>query len=462
MHNKKYKKIKVIFHGFLTIALLGMTVTPEAKSLSEKELVEQIKLEIEEEVRDDLMNEMMDMVRQEVKVEIEKYLAQYDQMVENDSVVVSSEEEETMERKIQGVIRETLREFKMKKRVCVGVISDHELDQYQGAGINPSLGIGSGINKAVRQPVLILAKATNKIKKRLTKKEEELTAGEQKSESVERVLQQKGGMLLLQGDMQGETSFAYSNFSSNRINVDGILLLDVFAVGEISTETIQRDIFIETVSVKYGLWNNFQIEARVPYRQENDRFTTTTGTEKTDFSSGIGDVDFGVSRQIGWEDGWKPDLVASLNVKAPTGQDPYNQSIGMGTGHWSTRAALIAVKSSDPLVVFGSLSYTYNFERNDIENFGDVKPGDSFAYSLGTVIALSYQTAINFSFNHTISMKTERNDTAIAGSFLNIASFKAGINWALSEKASVDVGVSIGITPVAPDMTLEIRFPIKF
>lgn len=430
---------------------------------------------IKKEVYQELRQEMTTLVKAEVKSEFENYIAQ-NALTTSDSAIEAHLSEPSKEKNdlIVEAVREAILELAQNEERFARVISNPELDRYiAGRGIDPKLQIGSGMYKnPYSYDELTLAQAdtgsdqsSNTQEGRITVQndEEQVVHGEkQRAESVERVLQQRGSVLLPKGTLQFEPSFVYSNFSSNRINIDGLLLLDVFAIGEISTETVERNIFIETLAFKYGLFNNFQTDLRIPIREEYDRITRTSGTETTNNATGIGDIEFGVSRQIGWEEGWKPDLIAAFNVKPPTGQDPYNREIGLGTGHWAMRGSLIAAKSSDPVVIFGSLNYAYNMARNDIENLGDINPGDSIGYSLGTAIALSYQTAINFSFNHSLTFKTERNDVEVAGSFLNVASFRTGLNWAINERSSVEVGVSLGLTPNAPDVTVEVRFPYTF
>ncbi|HSV43868.1 MAG TPA: hypothetical protein VLJ10_04870 [Candidatus Bathyarchaeia archaeon] len=100
--------------------------------------------------------------------------------------------------------------------------------------------------------------------------------------------------------------------------------------------------------------------------------------------------------------------------------------------------------------------------KEDFENYGTIEPGDTFSYSLGTAIALSYQTAINFSFDQSFTQKLKRGGQTVVGSFVNAANFKAGLNWALSERSSVDLSVALGLTDDSPDMTIELRFPYYF
>ncbi len=291
--------------------------------------------------------------------------------------------------------------------------------------------------------------------------ESAISAGKSKDKAIQETLQEKGGMLLGKGKLRMELGFATAHFSSNRINIQGFSILPVIVIGNISTETVKRDIFIQTTSLKYGIWNNLQGEAKVPFRYEFDRVSDNLGAEYTRNAGGIGDIEFALSRQIAYEKGAIPDLVLSIGTKTRTGRSSYTSPISLGTGHWAIKSALIAAKSSDPSLVFGSLSYIYNLARN-INNYGKVKPGDTIAYSLGSAISLSYQTAISFQFEHSITAKSRKDNNPVNGSFLNSASLKFGFNWALSENFTTDVSISHGLTTDAPDYVVEIRFPVVF
>lgn len=283
-----------------------------------------------------------------------------------------------------------------------------------------------------------------------------------KDKAIQETLQEKGGMLLGKGKLRLELGFATAHFSSNRINIQGFSILPVIVLGQISTETVKRDIFIQTTSLKYGIWNNLQAEAKVPFRYEFDRVSDNLfSTEYTRDAGGIGDAEFMLSRQIAYERGAIPDLVLSIGTKTRTGRSSYTSPISLGTGHWAIKSALVAAKSSDPSVVFGSLSYIYNVAR-DIDGYGNVKPGDTIGYSLGSAISLSYQTAISFQFEHSVTAKSRNDNNPVNGSFLNSASLKFGFNWAASESFSTDISISHGLTTDAPDYVVEIRFPVAF
>lgn len=464
---KKWMNAAAIFVGIFCLVFGMRRYLVHEKKNMEARLREQLK----QEMYQDLRAEMYELVKKEVAAELENRIAYNTSAVSSEQLAGISEAP-IAAGAISREVKKFAREYFEDHKNYVNPISDESLDQVvAGRGIEPNLKVAPGIYKNPAQPEYYLAKAADGESASSEKFSLENSSqndgdghppGKERSESIERVLQQRGSVLLPKGRLQFEPSVSWSHFSSNRINIDGLLLLDVFAIGEISTETVRRDIFMQNFSFKYGMFDNFQADLRLPFRQEYDRITRTSGSETTNSAAGIGDIDFGVSRQIGWEEGWKPDLIASFGVKTPSGKEPYSREIGLGTGHWAVRSALVAAKSSDPAVIFGSLNYTYNVARDGIDGIGDVDPGDSIGYSFGTAIALSYQTAINFSFNHSLTLKTKRNGQEVVGSFLNVASLRTGMNWAINEKSSVDLGVSIGITRDSPDVTVDIRFPYLF
>ena len=433
-------------------------------------LLAKMRHEIKREVRTEMLAQLETLVAKEVRKEVELYFARLQGPAADNGLVSKSSqtvdagpvEEESIQDAVRRTIRQTVEQYNVR-------LSDEELDRFvAGEGIETAVPLPGGIRKAPEDDILLLASSTGADKKAETPAavppEKEPAGTQEPVDSIERTLVQKGSILLPKGKLQFEPSLTYAHFSSNRININGFSILPILVVGDINTEKVKRDVFIHTWAFKYGLLHNLQTEVRIPARFEYDRVTNTDSTtyDQTDSRGGLGDIQFSVSRQIGWEHGLMPDLVASVSVKSNTGEEPYNADIALGTGHWAVSGALVAAKASDPAVVFGSLNYTYNMPRSDIENFGKVDPGDSIGYSLGTAIALSYQTAINFSFDHTVTAKMNRDGRDVPGSFQNAANFKTGFNWALSERSSMDFAVSVGLTTDAPDFTFELRFPYSF
>ncbi len=469
-----------IFIVTLTCATFIMVTTIAKSSFTNKELaiIEELKaeirsdlyLELRAEMKKDLEERVEKIVREKVAAEIEFYMAQrggeiselLDILAKNSSSELSPFDKGSLEQATQRLVQEVV-----ARNIELGLqskLSDKELDQVVGSYIRQDLQLDSGLYKSPQDNRFYIAKASDATSESTQPPTlPEGGDGVERPESIERTLQDKGSVLLPKGTLQIEPSFSWAHFSSNRLNITGFSILPILVVGDVSTESVKRDIFIETLALKYGAFNNFQAEIKFPFKGQYNRITDRSENEgNTSGTTGIGDIEFGISRQIGWEHGLMPDLIAAFNVKTPSGKDPFSHSIGLGTGHWAVRGSLIAAKSSDPVVIFGSLSYTANLEETFDAPNGTINPGDNLGYSLGTAIALSYQTAINFSFNHSISQKLKQNDAIVRGTFLNVASLKTGFNWAINEKSSVNFGISFGVTEDAPDVVLDLRFPHIF
>ncbi len=452
--------------AFLIVAVIAGLVVWNQRN--QQKIIRDMRAQIKKELKIEQVPVIEQMVKDEVRrVYDEKFAKHASSGMLLSRADQSVDEGETLDEAIHRIVWEVYAaEVEARKASGeAGIASDSALDaQVAGAGIDPDTAIQGGfIKKPALEPAYRLAKAAGG---ETTESSDEMAvdAGEgvERPESIERTLQQKGSVLLPKGKRIFEPSFTYAHFSTNRINIQGVTILDVFTIGPVSTQKIQRDMFIQTFGFKYGLADNLQGDLRIPFRYEFDRISNSDQTaEETRSKGGLGDIDVSVSRQIGWEEGWKPDLIASVGVKSNTGEPIYNRSIGLGTGHWAVRGSLVAAKSSDPAVVFGSLNYTHSF-KEDYENYGEIQPGDTVGYSIGMAIALSYQTAVNFSFDQSITQKMKRGGEDVVGSFVNSANFKAGVNWALSERASVDVSTGIGLTEDSPDLTVEVRIPVYF
>ncbi|MFZ5800364.1 MAG: transporter, partial [Candidatus Omnitrophota bacterium] len=282
-------------------------------------------------------------------------------------------------------------------------------------------------------------------------------------EPVKEALTERGGILLKKGKWQIDPSITYVYTSANRITVEGYTIFPILIVGEISTQKVKRDLAIASITTRYGLRDDLQVELSVPFRYQHDRVTVESPASETVRSaSGIGDVSAGLFYQCAYEKGIMPDLIAGLSVKSNTGGNPYGKDIGLGTGHWGIKASLVAVKSSDPAILFGSLGYTYNVKRDDIEGFGTIKPGDTIDYSLGAAFALNYQLAFSAQVQQSLTRKMEMNHSTVPGSFTNVVSLKYGLTWSINKNLSCDVSASNGLTTDSPDFILEVRFPYKF
>jgi len=295
-----------------------------------------------------------------------------------------------------------------------------------------------------------------------------------------------------------EFSFGYSHFGDARINLDGFLALDAIFLGTISIDEVDADIFTSDLTLRYGISDSLFIDASVPflYRTSNFRSGGAGGAanqpvETRVSDQGLGDVSFGASYQVLAESVNHPNIVVSARVKPPTGREPFGidfievegsegnlqvpQSLATGSGVWGASLGVSALKTIDPMVVFGSINYFRNFQRSfaDIdENPGDqsgrVDIGNALQFGAGLAYALNESSSISMSYSQRLvegsrlKLDTADDFQRVIGSQANIALVNLGATFAIGQHLSLVTTVGIGLTDDSPDMVVGVRVPYRF
>ncbi|MCM2329890.1 hypothetical protein SAMN05216229_106218 [Geopseudomonas sagittaria] len=315
--------------------------------------------------------------------------------------------------------------------------------------------------------------------------------------SVENIYDEASGFFG-EGRFSLETGLTYSHYDTRQLGLNGLLLLDAIFLGNINVDQINSDNFTLDVTGRYNLGNRWQFDLNVPlvYRESTYESagaggsTTQVSSETVTGDPRLGDVSIGVAYKFLDESAGVPDAVFSLRVKAPTGEDPYGiklvqspdndnlsvpEDLPTGNGVWSVTPGVSVVKTVDPAVLFGNLSYTYNLEESfdDISPAqnqkvaGKVKMGNWFQYGLGMAFALNERMSLSMSYSQLISQKSKiRPDggswQTVSSSNANAAYFNIGMTYALSDQLTMVPNLSIGLTPDAPDFSFSLKFPYYF
>jgi hypothetical protein len=316
------------------------------------------------------------------------------------------------------------------------------------------------------------------------------------TEAVQDIVQQQQGTQ--RSRFGAELSFGYSHFGDARINLDGFLALDAIFLGTISIDEVDADIFTSDLTVRYGVSDRFFIDASIPflYRASNFRSGGAGGAANAPVETrvsdqGLGDVSIGASYQILAETARRPNLVVSGRVKLPTGQEPFGidfvevqgsegnlqvpRSLATGSGVWGASVGISALKTMDPMVVFGSINYFRNFERGfaDIdENPGDqpgrVSIGNAVQFGAGLAYALNETSSISMSYSQRLversrlKLDAAENFQRVVGSQANIGLVNLGATFSLGRSLSLVTTVGIGLTDDSPDMVVGVRLPYRF
>lgn len=317
-------------------------------------------------------------------------------------------------------------------------------------------------------------------------KEEAKKSIKEESQPQEVLIQfQRDYILLKRNQFEVENTFDYIYYSANQIYLNSFAILNpVFlTLGRFGIETAKRHIFVDNVSLRYGILDNLQFETTIPLIYRYELLSRTQSSEETTKKKGgIGDISFALAFQPIRESGKMPAIVTNISFKTKTGKSPFkvddpNKDLPTGSGYNSIKFGINMIKSIDPVVVFGGIAYSYNMPTSVNRMICDsvsggcaylekVYPGDTLSLNLGFAYALSYNFSMNFQFSedYTFHTKVLANGSkrTVTNSTLNSASLKIGTGWALSDRSSINIGVSVGLTTDAPDYVLEIRIPYRF
>ncbi|CAM3818248.1 hypothetical protein D3C81_521930 [compost metagenome] len=300
------------------------------------------------------------------------------------------------------------------------------------------------------------------------------------------------------GKFSVETGLTYTHYDTRALVLNGFLALDSIFLGNINLDRIKADNWTLDLTARYNLDQRWQFDINVPvvYRQSTYSSggaggagpVSSDATVRRDPT--IGDVNVGIAYKFLDESENWPDAVATLRIKAPTGEEPYGiklvndptndnlsvpESLPTGNGVWAITPGISLVKTFDPAVLFGSLSYTYNMQDSfsDISPTvntkvpGDVKLGDSWQIGAGIAFALNEKMSMSFSFSDQFASKSKIKPDggdwqSVPSSDYNSANFNIGMTLAATDNLTIVPNLSIGLTDDSPDFSFSLKFPYYF
>ena len=301
------------------------------------------------------------------------------------------------------------------------------------------------------------------------------------------------------GSFSLETGMTYSRYDTRQLILNGFLALDSIFLGNINLDRIKADNWTLDVTGRYNFNNRWQFDLNVPvvYRESTyqsggaqNGAAGVTSEKSITRDPTIGDVNFGVAYKFMDESVNTPDAVVTLRVKAPTGKEPFGiklrqvsnntnlfvpDELPTGNGVWSITPGISLVKTFDPAVLFGSLSYTHNLEQDfddissspSIKTPGSVRLGDSFQIGAGIAFALNEKMSMSFSVSDLIQKKSKLKSDggdwqSVVSSDANAGYFNVGMTVAATDNLTIVPNLSIGLTDDAPDFTFSLKFPYYF
>ena len=270
-------------------------------------------------------------------------------------------------------------------------------------------------------------------------------------------------------------------------------------IGLIDVREVKRNTLTGALTVRTGLSNRLEVEARVPYVYRSDatvsrELFTGTASERVFDTSGraLGDVEVAARYQLNNGGADKPYYVAGLRFKSRTGRDPFEvitdctqRCVGenatgtglpldlpTGSGFYSLQPSLTWLFPSDPAVFFGSISYLHGFKRTDVsrlvlngvrEPLGTIEPGKIFGVNFGIGLALNEKASLSLGYDHSSVGRTRQNGMTVPGSVrTQLGTLLMGFSYRLGKDRSLNVSVGAGLTRDTPDVSISVRLPMTF
>jgi hypothetical protein len=189
----------------------------------------------------------------------------------------------------------------------------------------------------------------------------------------------------------------------------------------------------------------------------------------------LGDVSLGFQYQPLRSGGSLPTMIMFGSFSLDTGRSPYeiniDEDLATGNGYYSATAGISMSKTIDPIIVFGNIGYTYNFEAEGVNQhrngltLTDVTPGDAISGTIGLGFSLSYNVSMNFSYQYTYRHSTTytwKEMSATESGSQTSSLFYIGTGWRFSPTYSINMKVGIGLTDEDPDFVVSFRLPFEF
>lgn len=286
------------------------------------------------------------------------------------------------------------------------------------------------------------------------------------SRQLEEVFQaaEKNYSLQREGTHSLNYSFDYSYTADQRLD----LAITNGSVRNLDVVPSATHNFTNAFSYDFGLLDNLTVGARIPLVVKYD-------TEDELNVYDLGDVSFtGRWQPFAYVPG-KMSTTLFGTFTSKTGVSPYeidiNEQLSTGSGYYSVGGGVSLSKVLDPVVVFGSISATYNLPAEDLQQvrgarlLQEVEPGFGLSGSAGFAYSLSYDISLSISAQLSYSDETvltfSNGDQAMAQDQMT-GFLSMSLGTRISDTTIVNTSLGIGLTEDAPDFSLGVSLPINF
>ena len=222
----------------------------------------------------------------------------------------------------------------------------------------------------------------------------------------------------------------------------------VVSNGTLSLGVIERDSFISSLTLRYGLFPDTELFAGGSLRRDTSQTFTGANEVASTSDTGFGDLALGLRETVLHEALGVPDVILTLETGIPTGD-----------GSFSLGGGVALIKSYDPVVLFANANYSHAFARDfaDVsrlvaENRLDTTLG--FAFALNDTLTLSSALSGVFTGETSFTNATLRRRESF--------SLRFGLTSLLARGFYIEPTVSFNLNGDGNDVVIGLSMPYTF
>lgn len=214
---------------------------------------------------------------------------------------------------------------------------------------------------------------------------------------------------------------------------------------------------------RIGIMEGLEGSVSIPFTHAEQEIFLFPGsvTRKT---TGIGDTSLGINYEIFRETARRPDITTTLRIRAPTGDEPDEEGLSTGSGHWAGSLGLQFIKTTDPVVLFWGIRYTHEFPATHFFNDGvyEVRPGDTVDYNFGFGFAVNGYVSLSAQVLGAYQWETSVDGHRLTGTSGEPVSLRSALTYRVSRETYIEPSLTMGLNDETPDFILGIAATRRF
>jgi excisionase family DNA binding protein len=243
-------------------------------------------------------------------------------------------------------------------------------------------------------------------------------------------------VLLAPGDVTMDFGQFYSRSDDTTVSSGGNLA------------TLEQETFTTLLLARVGVLDETELFASTTFRDQNsDVFVGGTRTFESDRTE-FGDIRVGLRRTLLHEAEGRPNIIATMDGRIPTGHTSYAAGGG-----------LAFVKSIDPVVLFANANYRRTFSR-EFGNISLLEPENRIDMSMGYALALNDTLTISTSVSGVYTDTTDFDNATLRSQESYSLGF--GLTSWLAKGLYVEPSVSFGLSGPGNSVAFGVTVPYKF